>query len=181
MLRQVKKLTLMGLTAEQVSDHIGVDYSTFKRWMQRFPDFRAVVLQTRIDADATVTKSLYKRAVGYRHKAVKIIYDPAKAKQTYTAKPTEDGDTEFIPDEMDPNAGVIKVDYTEYYPPDTAAAKFWLEQRQPSLFGQAAKLQLQGPEGGPVQTQVVDHLTFEQLMALKYGPQKQDTTDDVQD
>lgn len=175
MLPKIKKLVLLGATNDQIADFLEVDRSNFYKWLQRFKELRDVINKGKLEADAAVADSLYQRALGYKHKAVKIIYDPIKARPTYSEAFDDEGNIVKTQDPIDPNAGVIKVEYTEHYPPDTAAAKFWLEQRQAQLFGQAAKLQLQGPDGGPIQTQPVDALTFDQLMALKYGPGKIDT------
>lgn len=169
MLPQVKKLIFLGANDVQIADFLNVDISNFYKWQQKYPEFRAALLQAQ-ELDAQVGKAVYRRATGYKHKATKIIYDPARAKQTYTAKPNDKGGTDFIPDEMPADAGVIMVEYIERYPPDTAAAKFWLENRQPKNWGAGLKLQLSGPDGGPIQTQPVDNLSFEELMKLKYGP-----------
>ncbi|GAA5444842.1 hypothetical protein Misp06_03034 [Microbulbifer sp. NBRC 101763] len=54
-------------------------------------------------ADSNVTESLFRRACGYSHEAVKI---------------------------MQHNGNPIVQEYTEHYPPDTTACLAWLHNRQ---------------------------------------------------
>ena len=61
----------------------------------------------KVKADADVSKSLLERALGYNHKAVKFFQN---------------------------DGVVISQEYTEHYPPDTAAASLWLRNRQPDKW-----------------------------------------------
>ncbi len=67
----------------------------------------------KVDADGDIALSLYQRAKGYSHPAVKIF------------APTGDSVTPLV------------VPYTEHYPPDTAAAKHWLHNRQRGKWREA--------------------------------------------
>ena len=64
-------------------------------------------------ADERVGRALYHRAIGYSHPAVKIVTVA-----------------------LGNNAGskVVREEYTEHYPPDTAAICFWLKNRQPDRW-----------------------------------------------
>lgn len=104
---QARKLCLLGATNEKLADFFGVAVSTVDKWLAEIPEFSGAVREGREDADANVARSLYQRALGYSHPAVKI--------QQYQ------GD-------------VIETPYTEHYPPDTEAAKWWLRNRQPELW-----------------------------------------------
>jgi hypothetical protein len=77
-----------------------------------------------LSADAAVAGALYKRAMGYSHPAEKIHV-------------TKDGD-------------VIKVPYTQHYPPDTAALNFFLANRQRELWRR-------DPAGGDVNVNLSLH------------------------
>jgi hypothetical protein len=66
----------------------------------------------KAEADASVVRSLYQRAVGYSYDAVKIFM-PAGAK-----KP-------------------IYAPYVEHVPPDVTAAIFWLKNRDPARWRDA--------------------------------------------
>ena len=61
-------------------------------------------------ADAAVVESLYKRATGYSHKAVKIL--------TVARGANMGSDIEQVP-------------YIEKFPPDATSMIFWLKNRRP--------------------------------------------------
>lgn len=103
----VQKLARLGATENQIADFFGVSIETIALWKRKNSEFIQCLKEGRILADAEIGDSLYHRAKGYRHKAVKI---------------------------MQYEGEVIKVDYTEQYPPDTQAIKFWLTNRQPKLW-----------------------------------------------
>jgi hypothetical protein len=96
---------LLGATDEEMAAFFSVATSTFYLWQRKHPEFRQALKEGKLVADATVAESLYKRALGYSHKAVKIVADAKTG-------------TEHI------------VPYTEHYPPDTTAAIFWLKNRR---------------------------------------------------
>ena len=97
-------LALLGQTDVEMAETFGIDVTTFCRWLQK-PAFRAAVLSGRGVADGKVARSLYERARGYSHDAVKIFLPPGASEPVYAP-------------------------YTEHYPPDTAAASLWLRNRQ---------------------------------------------------
>lgn len=98
-----RKFCLLGATNEDLARMLGVGITTIDRWLAEKPEFRGAVQEGREVADATVAESLYRRAVGYSHPAVKIFNDQGKP---------------------------LEVPYTEHYPPDTAAAFIWLKNRR---------------------------------------------------
>ncbi len=101
------KLCLLGATEEQMAEVFGCSVRTIAHWKTAHPSFLQAIARGRIQADAEVAHSLYHRALGYSHAAVKIMQ------------------YEGIP---------ITVDYTEHYPPDTNAASLWLRNRQASRW-----------------------------------------------
>lgn len=104
---QARKLSLLGLTDAQMAGVFGVSEKTLNTWKTAHPEFLQSLKNGKDVADAEVAASLYHRACGYSHKAVKIMQ------------------YEGVP---------IEVEYTEHYPPDTAAAFIWLKNRQPHLW-----------------------------------------------
>lgn len=106
---QAFKLALLSATDVQLADFFEVAESTITKWKLDYPKFSAALKKGKDDADAAVVKSLYHRAIGYEHPAVKIIT---------VARGNNEG------------ADVQEVPYTEHYPPDTTAAIFWLKNRQ---------------------------------------------------
>jgi hypothetical protein len=104
---QGRKLCLLGATDAQMADFWGVHENTIGNWKRAHREFAEAVRRGKMMADANVAEALYYRAIGYSHRAVKILQ--------YEGKP-------------------IEVEYTEHYPPDTQAAMFWLKNRQPQFW-----------------------------------------------
>lgn len=104
---QAHKFCLLGATNDQLAQLLGVSARTIDAWLATKPDFAERVKAGRAVADATVSESLYRRALGYSHKAVKIM--------SYEGQSFEH-------------------EYTEHYPPDTVACIFWLKNRRPDLW-----------------------------------------------
>jgi hypothetical protein len=107
--KQAYKLALVGMTDHQLADFFEVDERTINRWKLKHAPFRQSLKRGKDEADAMVAQSLYRRALGYSHKAVKIVT---------VAQGNNQG------------SDVVEVPYTERYPPDTTACIFWLKNRQ---------------------------------------------------
>jgi hypothetical protein len=86
------------------ADFLEISEATLNNWKQEHPKFLESIKRGKLQADATVAKSLYHRACGYSHKAVKIFQHGGQT---------------------------IEHEYIERYPPDTAAAIIWLKNRRP--------------------------------------------------
>ena len=99
------KLCLMGATDAKLAEFFEVNEDTINEWKKRHPEFSESLKRGKDDADAVIAASLYHRAKGYSHKAVKIFADPKSGAEQI-------------------------VEYVEQYPPDTTAAIFWLKNRQ---------------------------------------------------
>lgn len=102
---QAFKLALLGLTDDEMAKFFAVSQPTFDAWKRTHPEFLLSLTRGKDGADAEVAASLFERARGYSHPAVKIFM-PAGAQAP------------------------VYADYTEHYPPDTAAAALWLANRQ---------------------------------------------------
>jgi hypothetical protein len=100
---------LLGATDADLAAAFSVSEKTINTWKQVHPEFLQSLKRGKTEADAVIAESLFNRAKGFRQKAVKI----------------------FNTDE-----GTIEHEYQEYYPPETAAAIFWLKNRQPGRFRQ---------------------------------------------
>jgi hypothetical protein len=99
---------LLGATNENLAQGFGVATSTIDRWIKEIPDFSGALKAGREIADAQVAHSLFQRAVGYKHKSVKL---QLHRDGTWKEK-------EFI----------------EHYPPDATSAIFWLKNRRPDKW-----------------------------------------------
>lgn len=105
--KQVKKLCKLGMIDKEIAEFFDVALSTLHKWKLEYPDFYFSMQEGRNFADANVAQALYRRAMGYSHKAKKFFNN---------------------------NGVVIEQEYTEHYPPDTTACIFWLCNRQPQLW-----------------------------------------------
>lgn len=118
----VQKLRLMGGSYKTIADFFLVSEDTLVEWRKQFPEFDEAWRLAGDYADGLVSHALYRKALGYEHEAVKIFAD------------TKTGE-------------VIEVPYTQRHAPDTAAATFWLTNRQPHLWKNRQDTKLTGPNG----------------------------------
>ncbi|MCO1336452.1 hypothetical protein MO867_19140 [Microbulbifer sp. OS29] len=100
---QAEKLCKLGLTDKELGEFFEVTEQTINNWKNKHPEFFESIKRGKNLADANVAESLFRRACGYSHEAVKI---------------------------MQHNGNPIVQEYTEHYPPDTTACLAWLHNRQ---------------------------------------------------
>lgn len=110
---QVFKLCLLGATDKDMAAFFDVCEATINTWKGEHPKFLDSIRRGRDRADAEVANSLYRRALGYSHPAVKINQYEGVA---------------------------VVTPYTEHYPPDTPAASLWLRNRQPERWRDKVEL-----------------------------------------
>jgi transcriptional regulator with XRE-family HTH domain len=123
---QARKLAELGATDEEVAEFFEVERRTIYRWKHSKPEFAAALKTGKEAADDRVEHSLYRRALGYSHEAVKISIS--------------DGQEIITP-------------YVEHYPPDTTACIFWLKNRRRAEWRDKVEHEHAGPDGGPIQTE----------------------------
>ena len=70
---QANRLALLGLNDTQIMGFFNVTPPTFYSWTKKHPEFLNEIQRGRIIADAEVAHALYRRAIGYSHKAVHIF------------------------------------------------------------------------------------------------------------
>lgn len=105
--QQAMKLCKLGATDRELADFFQVTESTLNLWKSEHPEFSESLKRGKAESDARVEQSLYRRALGYSHDAVKIM--------------TVGNEVQQVP-------------YVEHYPPDTTACIFWLKNRQPDQW-----------------------------------------------
>lgn len=127
---RVFKLCLLGATEQEIAEVFGTTRQTIDAWKKAHPAFLDAITRGKIDADAEVARSLYHRALGYSHPAVRILQ--------YDGVP-------------------IEVPYTEHYPPDTNAAGLWLRNRQPAKWRDKPTPDGEGDAPPPVKIEVSVH------------------------
>lgn len=101
---QAHRLCLLGATDEELGEFFGVTEQTINNWKNSFPDFFESIRLGKMSADSNVAESLYRRATGCSHPDTSINVV---------------------------NGEVILTEVIKHYPPETAAAKLWLLNRQP--------------------------------------------------
>ena len=126
---QVYKLCLLGAVDKEMADIFGVSEQTFNAWKKEHPEFLVSIKEGKEYADANIASRLYQRAMGYEHPEDKIFND---------------------------NGEPLVVPTTKHYPPDTAAAIFWLKNRRKDQWRDKHDLEHTGKDGGPMIVQIVD-------------------------
>lgn len=119
------RMALLGATDEEFAAAVEVGVPTLHRWKLQHQEFSKALRRGKLAADADVAESLYARATGYSHEAVKI----------------------FMPGGAD---DPVYAPYTEHYPPDTTAASLWLRNRQSGKWRDKQEHEHAGPGGGPI-------------------------------
>lgn len=126
---QARKLAALGATDREAAEFFEVNEATLHRWKHEHPEFCESLKVGKEAADARVEQSLYRRALGYSHDAVKIA--------------------------INASGEVTEAPFTEHFPPDTTAAIFWLKNRDPKRWRDVKAVEASGPGGGPIETQDV--------------------------
>lgn len=106
---QAEKLCKLGATDLEIADFFDIHVSTLYRWKHTHPDFCDAIRRAKEVADDIVEESLFRRATGYSHEAVKIFMPAGAPAPVYAP-------------------------YTEHFPPDATAMIFWLKNRQPDKW-----------------------------------------------
>lgn len=99
------KYCLLGATDKQLADFFEVSESTINEWKINYSEFSESIKNGKEKADMQVAEALFKKATGFINENAVKIFMPAGAENPVYAK------------------------YSEYYPPDTAAAFIWLKNR----------------------------------------------------
>jgi hypothetical protein len=120
--KKAYKLCLMGATDADLAEFFDVCEDTINEWKKVHKQFSESIKKGKLDADADVAASLYKRAIGYQVK--EVTFEKVGDKETLVAT----GDNLVMSDEYRKKI-VIKEQAS-----DTTAAIFWLKNRQPSKW-----------------------------------------------
>lgn len=109
-----------GLIDQQIAHNMGIAYSTFRDWVDKFPALSASLKKGKAPVDLEVENALLNSAKGYITKVKKPI--KVKTKKQLAGKGTiEEEHIEFVDEEV-------------YIPPNTAAQIFWLKNRRPDKW-----------------------------------------------
>lgn len=116
------RLALLGLTNDDIAQALEITTSTFAQWQKDHQEFSDAIAEGKVDADAKVAQSLYKRAVGMATPAVKI----------------------FMPKDATDASEAIIVPHAVHHPPDVNAARMWLHNRRPKDWRERREIEVTG-------------------------------------
>jgi len=124
--KQALKYTLLGLTDKQLAGVLEIAESTLNLWKKKYPEFSESVRAGKIDADANVASTLYKRALGHTQ----------KRKVAFKVKAYDEKDRQIEKVEI--------VDQEDYFPPSDQAINMWLSNRQRKTWGSKSEIEHSG-------------------------------------
>lgn len=107
-----------GLTDEQISKNMGISYSTFRVWKDKYSTISASLKKGKEPVDYQVENALLKRALGYEYEET----------------------TSVIEKDDDGNQVTKVTRHKKQLPPDTTAAIFWLKNRKPDVWRKMAPI-----------------------------------------
>lgn len=120
---QAAKLCALGAIDTDLADFFGVSEQTINAWKSKHPDFLEAVKAAKDSLDAQVEQSLFRRATGWEHDAVKII---------------------TVSDGNNQGSHVEEIPYREQYPGSEVAQIFWLKNRQPDRWRDKSEVAVTG-------------------------------------
>lgn len=106
---QAEKLCRFGATDVEIAEFFDVDVRTIYRWVHKHEAFCQALRVGKDACDDRVERSLYHRAVGFKHDAVKIFMPAGAAEPVYAP-------------------------FIEHVPPDVGAATMWLKNRRGAVW-----------------------------------------------
>lgn len=121
--KQAAKLCSLGATDAQLADFFEVAISTIALWKVQHAPFSDAIKVPKAEADERVEQSLFRRAVGYEHDEVDIRVVGGE---------------------------IVETPIRKFYPPDTAAAIFWLKNRKKEEWRDKLDHEHTGKDGGPI-------------------------------
>lgn len=127
---------LLGATDQDLAKFFEVEERTINNWKHDFPEFFQSIKKGKVDADALVARSLFKRAMGYTCKELKEEESEHGIKNTVTTKEVA---------------------------PDTTAQIFWLKNRQPAMWRDKQEVDNISSDGSMSPTKNVRELSDEEL------------------
>lgn len=127
---------LLGATDQDLAKFFEVEERTINNWKHDFPEFFQSIKKGKVDADALVARSLFKRAMGYTYKELK---------------------------EEESEQGIKNTTTTKEVAPDTTAQIFWLKNRQPAMWRDKQEVDNISSDGSMSPARTVRELSDEEL------------------
>jgi len=113
--KEAFKLALLGLSEQQIADHMEISLGAISLWKREHDEFRIALRDGKTEADSNAAAALYKRAIGY----------------------------EYDEDHVSIFKGVAVITtIKKHVPPDPWSAARWLSLRQSKLWSETHKLEV---------------------------------------
>lgn len=119
--KKAVELAVSGLTDAEMAEEFGVSRVTFWQWKCKHKEFAIALKAAKGEPDDRVEASLYKRAIGFEHEAVKVFMPAGADKPVYAP-------------------------YREYVLPDVTAQIFWLKNRRKETWRDKSELDVKVTE-----------------------------------
>lgn len=165
-----------GLTDKQISQNVGVAYSTFRDWVKKFPALSASLKKGKEVVDRQVENALLKRALGYDYteRTAKVVdrdkdlidSERREFENRYkldhpeaSLQEVKDAAIKAIPT----RERIVFLEVDKQVAPDTTAGIFWLKNRKPQEWRDRKETEISG--GLNVNNPFAD-LTTEELRKL---------------
>lgn len=139
---QVYKLSLLGMTDEQMARFFDVSRNTFHRWKTENSGFRDAIQRGKEIADAEVAHALFKRATGMR-----IVSEKAM---------------------KGPDGSIIITQTVTELPPDSRAASHWLANRRRTAWtaqGQKSEMERSASASETPERKAIRAMSQEEIQA----------------
>lgn len=129
-LDHVKSIALRGLTDDEMAIMMNISSDLLESWKIYYPTFAKAIEDGRTRADVEVVQALHKNAVGHTYETDEVV-------KTRT--------------------GGMVVTVSKHVPGETAAQKFWLQNRQPAHWNIPQQVSVGGRgKGDPIHV-VAEH------------------------
>lgn len=132
--RWVQSMCRLGMTNEEMAEHMGISVATFYNWQKKFPSFLEAIKEGKSESDSMVVAALFERAIGKTYVESEVV---------------KDGSGEIVKTKH------IK----KNVPPDINAVRMWLFNRDPHRWVDKTQTELSGPNGAPIKAEVSVSLT----------------------
>jgi len=113
---EAKKFFMCGFSQADAAVFFGVTKQTIAQWIKKYPDFAMAYRRSALIADTAVSTRLHKRAVGYEVTEKHISTEMVEGRKQIKTKTI-----------------------TKEIAPDVAAARYWLNNRQPKKWAEKTK------------------------------------------
>ena len=115
-LSKIESWVAEGLTDKEIAEKLDIPYSTFRRYKREKSELKSAIAQGKDKKNENVIQALYKNCTGFKY----YEETPVKVKEEVIA---DDGTTVLVKERVEVKS--IK----KYKPPDLAAQKYWLNNR----------------------------------------------------